>query len=277
MAKDNLAKAAPPAKVPIIDYLVVPERGEPWLLGNRCPRCGTTYLGKRMACSKCSYSGSFEEVQLSKKGKLYVFSVVYQSIPPIKTPYVTCVVDLPEGVSVRGALREVEPDPKAIEFDMEVEMFFESAGVNNEGSQVISFYFRPADKKKRKPRLPIMYTPEELKAKAAARVGKAAPKPAKPASKKKAAKKTPKKAVKKKAAKKKAKKVVKKTAKKASKKAAGKTTKKKVARKAAPKKSVKKKAPKKAAKKAVKKKAAKKIAKKSAKKTTRKAAPRRRK
>lgn len=262
MAKDNLAKAAPPAKVPIIDYLVVPEKGEPWLLGNRCPRCGTTYLGKRMACSKCSYAGSFEEVQLSKKGKLYVFSVVYQSIPPIKTPYVTCVVDLPEGVAVRGALREVEPDPRAIEFDMEVEMFFESAGVNNEGSQVISFYFRPADKKKRKPRLPIMYTPEELKAKAAARAGKVAPKPA---SKKKAAKKAPKKAVKKKA-----KKAVKKTAKMASKKAAGKTTK-KIAKKAAPKKSVKK-APKKVAKKA-----AKKTAKKSPRKTAKKAAPRRRK
>lgn len=252
MAKNDLAKAAP-AKVPIIDYLVVPEKGEPWLLGNRCPRCGTTYLGKRMACSKCSYSGSFEEVQLSKKGKLYVFSVVYQSIPPIKTPYVTCVVDLPEGVAVRGALREVEPDPKAVEFDMEVEMFFESAGVNNEGSQVISFYFRPADKKKRKPRQPIMYTPEELKAKAAARAGKAAPratKSAKPASKKKAAKK-------------KAKKAVKKTAGKAAK---------KVAKKAAPRKSVKKKAPKKTAKKA-----AKKATKKSPKKTAKKAAPRRRK
>lgn len=240
----------------------MPEKGEPWLLGNRCPRCGTTYLGKRMACSKCSYSGSFEEVQLSKKGKLYVFSVVYQSIPPIKTPYVTCVVDLPEGVAVRGALREVEPDPGAIEFDMEVEMFFESAGVNDEGSQVISFYFRPADKKKRKPRLPIMYTPEELKAKAAARAGKAAPKAAKPASKKKAAQKATKKAPKK-AAKKSAKKAVKKTAKKAAKK--------KVARKAAPKKSVKK-APKKVAKKA-----AKKTAKKSPKKSAKKAAPRRRK
>lgn len=262
MAKSNLAEATPPAKVPIVDYLVLPEKGEPWLLGNRCPRCGTTFLGSRIACSNCSYSGSFEEVQLSKKGKLYVFSVVYQSLPQIKTPYVTCVVDLPEGVSVRGALREVEPDPAAIEFDMEVEMFFEAAGVNNEGSQVISFYFRPADKKKRVKRRPIMRSPEELKAMAAARAAKAGKKPArkaKKAAKKKAAKKSPKKKVSKK-------KTAKKGVKKTPRKAAGKKT---------PKKSSKKKAAKKVTRKKVtQKKTAKKAVKKTAKKAARKSAKR---
>lgn len=233
MAKSNAAAVRPPAKVPIIDFLVVPEKGEPWLLGNRCPKCGTTYLGKRMACSKCSYAGSFEEVQLSKKGKLYVFSVVYQSLPQIKTPYVTCVVDLPEGVAVRGALREVAPDPTKIAFDMDVEMFFETAGVNDEGSQVVSFYFRPADKKLRVPRSAIMRSPEEMAALAAAyKAGKkgkgAAPVAKKPASRKKAAKPAKKKAAKKPAAKK-AKKAVKKSADKSPKKKAAKKTKKKAA------------------------------------------------
>lgn len=173
MAKAGAVAEKIPARVPIVDYLAVPEKGEPWLLGNRCPRCGKTYLGKRIACSNCSYSGSFEEIKLSKQGKIYVFSVVYQSIPQIRTPYITCIVDLPEGVAVRGTLREMEPDPRLISFDMPVEMFFESAGVDDNGSQVISYYFHPAEKALRKKREPIMRPANERAEKKAAKKAKA--------------------------------------------------------------------------------------------------------
>lgn len=183
-----MAKAATaekiPARVSITPYLVVPEKGEPWLLGNRCPKCGATYLGKRLACSKCAYSGSFEEIKLSKKGKVYVFSVVYQSIPQIRAPYVSITVDLPEGVAVRGTLREIVPDPKNVPFDLEVEMFFESAGKDDNGSDVISYYFRPADPKKRVPRTPIMYSAAELAAMKAARKAAKSASPKAPAAKK---------------------------------------------------------------------------------------------
>ena len=52
----------------------------------------------------------FKPVPLSDKGKVYVFSVVHQSFPGIKTPYVTAIVDLPEGVSVRANLTDVDPE-----------------------------------------------------------------------------------------------------------------------------------------------------------------------
>ncbi|MEW6775516.1 MAG: OB-fold domain-containing protein [Bdellovibrionota bacterium] len=161
-----------PARVSIVPYLIVPEKGEPWLLGNRCPKCKAMYLGKRMACSKCSFAGTFEEIRLSNKGKVYVFSVVHQSIPGLRTPYVTAIADLPEGVSVRGSLREIDPNPAKISFDMPVEIFFESAGKDDNGSDVISYYFRPADPKVRSKRLPVMYTPQEIAAFKAAKAAK---------------------------------------------------------------------------------------------------------
>ena len=163
------AERQAPARVGIVPHLVVPEQGEPWLLGSKCPKCGAMYLGRRMACSKCSHAGAFEEVRLSNKGKVYVYSVVHQSIPQLRSPYVTAIVDLPEGVAIRGTVREIEPDPKNLSFDMPVEIFFESAGRDDLGSDVVSYYFRPADPKARAPRKPVMYSPEEIAAFKAAR------------------------------------------------------------------------------------------------------------
>ena len=62
----------------------------------------------RVACSKCGASDKFNPITLSDKGNVYVFSVVHQSYPGIKTPYVTVIVDLPEGISVRANLTEVD-------------------------------------------------------------------------------------------------------------------------------------------------------------------------
>src|SRR6267143_4197379 len=82
----------------------------PHLIGTKCS-CGTIFLDtKRIACSKCGLTGPFQQVELSTKGKVWVFSVVHQSFPGIKTPYVTAIVDLPEGVSVRANLMDVDPE-----------------------------------------------------------------------------------------------------------------------------------------------------------------------
>ncbi len=130
---------------PIIPFLKL--EPEPHLVGSKCS-CGAVYLDvKRLACSKCGSTGPFEQVKLSKKGKVYVFSVVHQSFPGIKTPYITAIVDLPEGVSVRTNLLDVDPlavekDPKPM-FDMPVEMITHAVAKDREGHDVIAFAFRP--------------------------------------------------------------------------------------------------------------------------------------
>ena len=130
---------------PIVPFLRLGQNGEkPHLVGKKCSTCGAVYLGTRVACSKCFATGPFNEVQLSDTGQLWVYSIVHQSAPGIPTPYVAGIVDLPEGVSVRCTLIDVEPNPEKIKFGMPVEMVTKKVREDKEGNDVIAFFFRPA-------------------------------------------------------------------------------------------------------------------------------------
>jgi uncharacterized OB-fold protein len=130
---------------PILPFLRIPDDpGEkPYLWGSKCKSCGQVYLGSRMACSKCLSTDPMDEVRLSDRGELHVFSIVHQSAPGIPVPYIAAIVDLPEGVSVRCNIEGVEPDPKNLEFGMPVEMFTEKVHTDREGNDIIAFKYRP--------------------------------------------------------------------------------------------------------------------------------------
>jgi uncharacterized OB-fold protein len=140
------APAADSGPRPIVPFLKLSPK--PHLVGSKCT-CGATYLdAKRLACSKCGETGKLKPIELSTKGKIYVFSVVHQSFPGIKTPYVTAIVDLPDGVSVRTNLSDVQPEdlqknPKKY-FDMPVEMVTNVVAKDREGHDVVAFSFRPS-------------------------------------------------------------------------------------------------------------------------------------
>src|ERR1700682_5538139 len=110
---------------PIVPFLKL--QPKPHLMGSKCGTCGSVFLDThRLACSKCGATEGFTPIALSDKGKVYVFSVVHQSFPGIKTPYLTAIVDLPEGVSVRANLVDVDFDQAQKEpskvFNMPVEL-----------------------------------------------------------------------------------------------------------------------------------------------------------
>ena len=139
------AATAEHTKRPIVPFLKLPENDsdQPYLIGSRCKNCGATYLGKRMACSKCFSTDAMNEIKLSDKGELHVFSIVHQSAPGVPTPYVAAIVDLPEGVSVRCNIAGVEPDPSKLKFGMPVQMVTEKVRTDREGNDVIAFSFKP--------------------------------------------------------------------------------------------------------------------------------------
>jgi uncharacterized protein len=121
---------------------------QPHLVGSKCSSCGAIFLDiKRVACSKCGNSG-FAPVDLSTKGKVWVFSVIHQSFPGIKTPYVTAVVDLPEGVSVKSNLIDVDPEELQKNpqkgFGMAVELVATQVATDRQGNPVMAFQFKPS-------------------------------------------------------------------------------------------------------------------------------------
>jgi uncharacterized OB-fold protein len=135
-----------PKQLPIVPFLHIPDdpKDTPYLFGSKCKQCGVVYLGSRMACGRCFSTEPMEEVRLSDRGELHVFSIVHQSAPGIPVPYVAAIVDLPEGVSVRCNIEGVEPDPKNLKFGMPVEMFTEKVHTDREGNEIIAFKYRPA-------------------------------------------------------------------------------------------------------------------------------------
>ena len=131
--------------LPVVDYLKLPENGDPFLEGHKCSKCGAIFLGERKVCSSCFSRDTLEAVKLNNTGKLYSHSIVCRSFPGIDVPYISAIVDLDGGGTIKGNLIDVEPDPEKIKFDMPVEIIFDDAlgRKDADGNSYISYFFKP--------------------------------------------------------------------------------------------------------------------------------------
>ena len=131
--------------LPVVEYLKLPEDGDPYLEGHKCGECNSIFLGEREVCSNCTARGKIEPVKLSNKGRLYSYSITFRSFPGIDVPYISAIVDLEGGGTVKGNLIDCDPDPEKIEFDMPVEVVFDDAlgRKDSEGNSYISYFFKP--------------------------------------------------------------------------------------------------------------------------------------
>jgi uncharacterized OB-fold protein len=133
--------------LPAVPYLKLPEDGDPYLEGHKCGSCGSIFLGERNVCSKCGTRDQLGPVKLSNRGTLYVYSIVHRSFPGIDVPYVSAIVDLEGGGTVKGNLIGIDPDPEKIQFGMPVEVVYKDAlgRKDREGNSYISYFFQPAN------------------------------------------------------------------------------------------------------------------------------------
>jgi uncharacterized OB-fold protein len=138
----NDAQAEP---LPVVEFLKIPADGEPYLEGYRCAACSAVVLGPRPACPKCSARGRMEATRLADTGTLYAYSIVHRSFPGIEVPYVSAIVDLEGGGTVKGNLINVEPDPAKIPFGMPVEVVYTDAlgRKDRDGNAYLSYFFQP--------------------------------------------------------------------------------------------------------------------------------------
>ncbi|MEE8557869.1 MAG: Zn-ribbon domain-containing OB-fold protein [Myxococcota bacterium] len=129
---------------PVVPFLKIPENGDPHLEGHRCGSCKAIFLGARTTCAKCGARDQFETRRLADRGTLYVYSIVHRSFPGIETPYVSAVVDLDGGGTVKGNLINVEPVPEKIQMGMPVETIYRTAPRKDaEGNEYLTYYFQP--------------------------------------------------------------------------------------------------------------------------------------
>ena len=133
--------------LPVVDYLKLPEDGDPYLEGHKCSSCNSIFIGERSVCSSCSSRDTMEAITLGNKGKLYSYSIVFRSFPGIDVPYISAIVDLDDGGTLKGNLIDCDPDPEKIKFDMPVEVVFDDALGRKaaEGNSYISYFFKPVN------------------------------------------------------------------------------------------------------------------------------------
>jgi len=137
--------ADPKKPLPVVEWLKLPEGGEPYLEGHKCQSCGAVFLGERAVCAKCGTRGALSAVRLANTGSLYVYSIVHRSFPGIEVPYVSAIVDLDGGGTVKGNLINIEPDPEKIRLGMPVEVVYKDAlgRKDREGNSYVSYFFQP--------------------------------------------------------------------------------------------------------------------------------------
>lgn len=132
--------------LPVVDFLKIPDSGAPYLEGHKCKACSSIYLGAREICSKCGARGQLEPVKLANEGELYVYSIVHRSFPGVQVPYVSAIVDLAGGGTVKGNLIGIDPSPEKIEMGMPVKVVYKDAlgRKDKEGNSYLSYFFEPA-------------------------------------------------------------------------------------------------------------------------------------
>jgi uncharacterized OB-fold protein len=131
--------------LPVVPFIKIPETGSPYLEGCACRRCDAVFLGRRAVCSKCGAREQLESKRLSNRGTLHTYSIVHRSLPGVAVPYVSAVVDLEGGGSIKGNLLGVEPSPEKIAFGMPVDVVYRDALGRKDasGNSYLSYFFEP--------------------------------------------------------------------------------------------------------------------------------------
>ena len=138
-------------QVPVVEEVFTWSEEGANLIGTRCASCNTYYYPKSLSCKNplCNEK-KVEEVLLSRRGKLYTYTIQYYPPPPPFrmepfAPFAIGLVELPEGIRVIGQLTGC--DFNDIKIGMEVETVVEKLYQDEGGNEVITYKFKPATNK----------------------------------------------------------------------------------------------------------------------------------
>jgi uncharacterized protein len=126
--------------VPVVNYFV-PDAQSPHLLAWVCDSCGARYLERRNGCGRCAGT-AFTRRPVSGSGTVKTYTVVWRNAPSVATPFVSCVVDLGDGLVVKSNLVGIDPalvDPGVL--GQPVELVTSDLGTDAAGTVARTFEF----------------------------------------------------------------------------------------------------------------------------------------
>ena len=136
-------------QIPIAEGLFSWPAEQPALLASRCQDCGIAPFPAAESCMACSGQNVSVE-ELPGRGTLWTWTVQqfmpktpYKSNETMETfkPYGVGYLELPGGVRVEGRL--TENDPAKLQIGMEMDVVFQPYRTEDNGDEVINFFFRP--------------------------------------------------------------------------------------------------------------------------------------
>lgn len=132
--------------LPAFSFLKIPASGSPYLEGLKCSKCSAIFTDTRTVCAKCGGRDTLVATRLSEKGKVYSYSIVHRTFPGIKTPFISAIVDLEGGGTLKGNIIGIEPTPENVKFGMDVKIVYQDAlgRKDKEGNSYTCFFFQPA-------------------------------------------------------------------------------------------------------------------------------------
>lgn len=121
------------------------QQGGAYIEGYRCGDCSAVFPEVSMACRACASRTPPDAFTASETGKLYSWAVIHRSYPGVAVPFVSAVVDLDGGMTLKGTLREV--DMAALRPGLAVRVVFDDAGGarDSQGAPYVGFHFVPGE------------------------------------------------------------------------------------------------------------------------------------
>ena len=132
--------------LPVVNYMQVPDSNEPYLQGLKCTQCGAVYIDERKHCARCGARDALQDYRLENTGSVHAFTIVERSYPGIPVPFVSVIVDLDGGGTLKGNLNGIDAaDRDRLNKPMKVTVNFEKAPWGDEaGNEYMLFNFKPA-------------------------------------------------------------------------------------------------------------------------------------
>ncbi len=129
------------AQIPYVGYLRLGD--DPHLVAQECQSCGALFLDRRNACASCG-GVEFGSRRLANEGVLRAFTIVHRATPGVRVPYVSAIVDTDGGGVVKANVIGIDPVPEQVRLGMKVTLTTFVVGTDAEGTEAISFGYRPA-------------------------------------------------------------------------------------------------------------------------------------